>query len=123
MIAKARWEAKKQKIRHGIPLPQEPFPLLIEHPKFYELLGNTSELTVNRGLSISCTARSSGTSQEHAAVGLLLFQQGFRPWLSQQGGAGAGCSVGAGLEFAGCLQGQAMASKHGLRSGPVWTGH
>ena len=50
MIAKARWEAKKQKIRHGIPLLQEPFPSLIEHPKFYELLGNTTELTENRGL-------------------------------------------------------------------------
>ena len=44
LIAKARWEAKKQKIRHSIPLPKEIFPPLIEHSKFYEFLADNSEL-------------------------------------------------------------------------------
>ena len=37
LIAKARLEAKKNKIHHGIPLPREPFPTLLEHPSFYSL--------------------------------------------------------------------------------------
>ena len=37
-IVKVRWEAKKNKIRNGIPLPSEPFPRLVDHPKFSELL-------------------------------------------------------------------------------------
>ena len=42
-IAKGRWEAKKQNIRHGIPLSKEPFPPLIEHPQLYEILIETLE--------------------------------------------------------------------------------
>ena len=38
LIAKVRWEAKKNKIKNGIPLPSEPFHALVDHSKFSELL-------------------------------------------------------------------------------------
>ena len=39
VIAKARLEAKKQKKKHGMCLPNQPLPSLIEHPSFYGCSG------------------------------------------------------------------------------------
>ena len=39
VIAKARLEAKKHKVKHGIWLPNQPLPSLIEHPSFYGCFG------------------------------------------------------------------------------------
>lgn len=37
VIAKIRLEANKQKMKHGVPIPNEPFPPLVERLNFYTL--------------------------------------------------------------------------------------
>ena len=51
VIAKARLEAKKQKKKHGIYLPNQPLPSLIEHLSFYGCSGvSTGEVDLPQQL-------------------------------------------------------------------------
>ena len=67
--AKARLEAKKNKRKHGIPLPIEPFPPLLEHPSFYSLLREVP-LLVSRMLIAVSSSLSFGVPEENLDHGI-----------------------------------------------------
>ena len=114
LIAKARWEAKKNKIRNGIPLPSEPFPTLVDLPKFSELLaGSNADGVAGTGDGVGVllpVAHSqhwltealqfgwgsySACTEENASVGLWHRQLSFRPW---QGVCRSGTAWGLGSD-------------------------
>ena len=81
-IAKARWDAKKKKTKHGIP-QGAPLPPLVEHPNFY-CLGRSMRVDVSPW-QVGCSSTAgfcpwNGTASASPGVGYHCVSPG-RRWM------------------------------------------